>query len=497
MFNRKNANLQGKLKALLESSIERYDESESTALIDTAALSGEEKELADLMNTIIGNLKSENENKDLKIKTINDAISAGLWQIKLNEDLGVDKVIWSDELRKMLGYKDENDFPNTLDAWSKILHPDDVKKNQEAFKACLTDFSGKTAYDVNNRYKLKDNSYRWFRSAGHTIRNKDGRPTEFLGVFIDVDDKVNKDQELSYTISRYELIDSILTEGSWNMRVIEGNPMDPENELWYSSQLRRLLGYKDEKDFPNLFSSWANSIHPEDAEMVVDVFGKHLMDPTGKTPYDVENRMVKKDGSSIWVRVKGETIRGEGGVPILVAGAVEDITLRKQKEELDMKLNNMIKSLAVNIAEISKNIKKTTEKTSMILKEQEVMTEATAVSKEKTKETLKITDYIMSISNQTNLLALNASIEAARAGEAGRGFAVVAEEVRKLATTSTEAVEKITNMLGGMDMSIGNITERISVINDLLENQALDIEEINKTIIEINSDASNLSKLSK
>ncbi len=496
LFKKKNTNFEGKLRMLLESNIGSYAENETVSLIDTTSLTGNEKELADLMNTIIANLKKENENKDLKIKVINDSVSSGLWQMKIDDNLNVTRAVWSDDFRKMIGFNNETDFPNILSAWSERLHPDDVETTLESFRACLSDFSGKTVYDVNYRLKLKDNSYRWFRAAGQTIRDKKGKPTEFLGVFIDIDDKVKQDIELDNTINRYELIDSILTEGSWNMKVIEGNPMNPDNELWYSNQLRRLLGYSDENDFPNLFSSWANSIHPDDAEMVVDVFGKHLMDLSGNTPYDLEYKMVKKDGSSIWVRVKGETIRGEGGVPVLVAGAVEDITIRRQKEELDTKLNNMIKGLAENIDEISKIISSTTEKTSMILKEQEVMTEATEVSKQRTKETLKITDFIMDISNQTNLLALNASIEAARAGESGKGFAVVAEEVRKLATSSTDAVEKITNSLGGMDKSIGNITDKISVINNLLKNQAVDIEEINGAIEEISSTANSLAKLS-
>jgi len=81
----------------------------------------------------------------------------------------------------------------------------------------------------------------------------------------------------------------------------------------------------------------------------------------------------------------------------------------------------------------------------------------------------QIVRVIDEIAFQTNLLALNAAVEAARAGEAGRGFAVVAQEVRALATRSSEAARKTTELVASAGARVQRGVALSKEVRDSLE----------------------------
>ncbi len=432
-----------------------------------------------------------------KLGMVNEIINSGMWEMYFDPSTGeINRINWSDEFRRMIGFRDRTDFPDTLEAWTSRLHPEDKDMVLSEFNATLSDRSNRKKYDVNYRLKTKSEEYRWYRAAGNLSRNPNGTPKLFIGIFIDVTEQVEQSRKLEVETQRHDAIDSTLSEGSWSMNVVGRDPSNPNNAFWWSQQFRNLLGYRDESDFPNVLNSWSDSLHPDDKQAALDAFNRHVSDYSGRTPFDLEYRLRRKDGTYRWFRALGKTVRESDGTPIVVAGSILDITDSKRNKEIEVELRDSVSSLTQALTEMTKTVDQATKDMSGVADKQAEIVKSTDIINESVDASLKIIDIIQNIAAQTNLLSLNASIEAARAGEAGRGFAVVAEEVGRLAVTSKETSVEIATTLNHMSETISSMVEKTVGINENIASQGTAMEEINATIEELSAMSENISQIS-
>jgi methyl-accepting chemotaxis protein len=115
------------------------------------------------------------------------------------------------------------------------------------------------------------------------------------------------------------------------------------------------------------------------------------------------------------------------------------------------------------------------------------LSDSMASIKTSSENIMHVTNTVDSIAFQTNILALNASVEAARAGANGKGFAVVAQEVRNLATKSSDAVKETTALI---DESVREIADGDAIVgkaHNSFEESMTAFSEINEKIAQINN----------
>lgn len=101
----------------------------------------------------------------------------------------------------------------------------------------------------------------------------------------------------------------------------------------------------------------------------------------------------------------------------------------------------------------------------------------------------EIISMIDSIAFQTNILALNASVEAARAGEHGRGFAVVAQEVRVLASRSSDASKEIRALIDASVQHTNSGAQLVRSAGDTMREIVSSVAKVTDVIGEITAGA--------
>ena len=102
------------------------------------------------------------------------------------------------------------------------------------------------------------------------------------------------------------------------------------NEIYVDPFLKRLLGYED-REIRNHIEDWGRLVHPDDGAAVFASAQAHI---AGETPlYEIEHRMVHRDGSIRWFLARGSVTRDAAGVAVGMAGTDTDITERKRGEE--------------------------------------------------------------------------------------------------------------------------------------------------------------------
>lgn len=204
------------------------------------------------------------------------------------------QVYFSHRWKEMLGYQDD-EIIHVLDSWKNLVHPDDLNKVLEVVQGHL---DGKTdSYRTEHRMLCKDGRYIWILDRGKIISYNDhGTPIRMVGTHTDLSEQKN----LLFALEQSEQQFRLLAEKSSDMIA----RINVSGELLYiSPACERITGYQP-SELENKYL--LDIIHPDDRSLVNYILSQV---ENSEELYPIQYRMVKNDGSLVWIESMTAMIR--------------------------------------------------------------------------------------------------------------------------------------------------------------------------------------------
>ncbi len=219
----------------------------------------------------------------------------------------------SSACRHILGYEPQ-ELENKM--YIDLVHPDDVEITLAVASQIL---SGSMVKSFTNRYKKKDGTYVWIE--WDSTVEQEGMVYSSAR---DVTEKKKLSDELKESEKKFKtMVENIpgttyrcLPDKYWTMSFL-------------SSDVEVLTGYPAADFLLNKVRSYSSVIHPEDTLYVENIINDAIKT---NNAWELEYRILHKDGTIKWVYEKGKSVKNEKGNIEHLDGILIDVTERKSTE---------------------------------------------------------------------------------------------------------------------------------------------------------------------
>ncbi|TFW10397.1 EAL domain-containing protein [Oxalobacteraceae bacterium OM1] len=219
-----------------------------------------------------------------------------------------------------------------------------MTEHAQASAASLLDFTSKASYGaVVSGYKSISEDMPSSHPLDIQIKRADGSLADVQAVFgflfwdgqpatqimmRDITPLKRTQHQVQHLSHRLSLIVEGTGGGIWELDV-------PHKTFAFSGGFSKIIG-RPEAELVTTAADWHTMIHIDDVDRVERSFQDSLRE---KVPlYDCEFRVRSGDGEWKWVRARGVIVEEDGeGRPLVMAGTLVDITVRKESDELNWK----------------------------------------------------------------------------------------------------------------------------------------------------------------
>ena len=193
------------------------------------------------------------------LSLINDVMETGMWTFEYDTEGKLESVVWSERFRHMLGYQDTTDFPDELDSWFRLIHPQDQEYMQAFMDMVPTDPTGQTKYNMEYRIKMPDGTYQWFSINAEVVRRANGIARRMVGIFFNIDVRKNT----TILTEKYNALDKLIQGMTRVVNRFAVCDLENNSYEWYEMEDNKLTSYT------GLYSSMQQTI-PTQFKMIND-----------------------------------------------------------------------------------------------------------------------------------------------------------------------------------------------------------------------------------
>lgn len=214
---------------------------------------------------------------------------------------------WNDKLRDLLGVSDSQlAVSNALAAIYEADRPSVTQKIQEAFEHGAATIVARLV----TKSGIRDYSFK-------AMRADTAKGAYLVGVGTDITERKRAGDKLRRSDAHLADAQRISHVGSWELDHVT-------NEGRWSIEAFRIFERDSASTVPS-FEAFLATVHPDDRDMLKESFGRSLREHTS---YEIEHRLLMKDGRIKHVHEQCQTSFDELGRPLLTVGTVQDITDR-------------------------------------------------------------------------------------------------------------------------------------------------------------------------